>query len=58
MGKERVERESKKSKGIGLRLSPFEKDEVNYICAKNQMEISDMIRKLISQEYNRLKSEE
>lgn len=58
MAKERVDRDAKKSKGIGIRLNPGEKDRVNYICNRNELDISDMMRQLINQEYFRLKAEE
>ena len=58
MAKERIDGDIKKSTGIGIRLSSGEKEKVNYICSKNELDISDMIRMLINNEYYRLANDD
>ena len=58
MAAKRVPEEERRDTGIGLRLSPVEKDMVNYICNKNRLDISEMMRDLIRHEYYRIKQEE
>ena len=58
MAARRVIEEERRDTGIGLRISAAEKDMVNYICNKNGLDISDMVRDLIRQEYYRIKQEE
>lgn len=54
MGTQRVPDNSRKSRGIGIRLTPDEKEMVGYISNKHEMDVSETIRKLIRNEYYRL----
>lgn len=53
MGTPRIDEVSRKSQGIGIRLSLKERDMVGYICKVHELDKSDMIRRLIRNEYDK-----
>ena len=57
MAMQRIDDNNRKSSGIGIRLTYNEKQMVNHICSKNELDTSDMIRELIRKEYNRIKKD-
>lgn len=54
MGTPRIPDNSRRSRGIGIRLTPDEKEMVSYISNKHEMDVSGTIRKLIRDEYYKL----
>lgn len=54
MGTQRLPDNSKKSRSIGIRLTPKEKEMVSYISNKHETDISGTIRQLIRNEYYKL----
>lgn len=56
MGTQRIDNVSRKSQGIGIRLSLKERDMVSYICKCHELDKSDMIRMLIRNEYDKCKA--
>lgn len=56
MGTPRIDEVSRKSQGIGIRLSLKERDMVSYICKCHELDKSDMIRRLIRNEYDKCKA--
>lgn len=56
MGTQRIDNVSRKSQGIGIRLSLKERDMVSYICKCHELDKSDMIRRLIRNEYDKCKT--
>ena len=54
MGTQRLPDNSRRSRGIGIRLTPDEKEMVSYISNKHEMDISETIRQLIRDEYYKL----
>lgn len=54
MGTQRIPDNSRRSRGIGIRLTPDEKEMVGYISNKHEMDVSGTIRKLIRDEYYKL----
>lgn len=54
MGTQRLPDNSKRSRGIGIRLTPDEKEMVSYISNKHEMDVSGTVRKLIRDEYYKL----
>ena len=57
MGTPRISDNSRRSRGIGIRLTPDEKEMVSYISNKHEMDVSETVRKLIRNEYYRLSEE-
>lgn len=53
MGTPRIDDISKKRHGIGVRLTLKERDMVGYICKVHDLDKSDMIRRLIRNEYDK-----
>ena len=56
MGTPRIDEVSRKSQGIGIRLSLKERDMVSYICKCHELDKSDMIRRLIRNENYKCKT--
>lgn len=56
VGTPRIDDVSRKSQGIGIRLSLKERDMVSYICKIHELDKSDMIRRLIRNEYDKCKA--
>lgn len=56
MGTPRIPDNSRRSRGIGIRLSLKERDMVSYICKCHELDKSDMIRRLIRNEYDKCKA--
>lgn len=54
MGTQRIPDNSRRSRGIGIRLTPDEKEMVGYISSKHEMDVSGTIRMLIRDEYYKL----
>lgn len=54
MGTQRLPDNLRRSRGIGIRLTPDEKEMVSYISNKHDMDISGTVRKLIRDEYYKL----
>ena len=52
MAKERVDRESKRTTGIGVRMNQFEREKAEKLCVKTGYQMSEMIRRLVIKEYN------
>ena len=54
MGTQRLPDNSKRSRGIGIRLTPNEKEMVSYISNKHETDVSETVRQLIRNEYYKL----
>ena len=53
MAKERIDRESKRTTGIGVRMNNFEREKAEKLCSEEGYQMSEMIRRLIMKEYDK-----
>lgn len=53
MAKERIDRENKRTTGIGVRMNNFEREKAEKLCSEEGYQMSEMIRRLIMKEYDK-----